>query len=141
MTHMPPRCRSHKDTIIAVLEDGDDFFQSLDSIIAEHKIRSGIVLFGIGMLRDFELGYFDGTAYEFKKYNEPHEAIALHGTIAEGGIHIHAGLSGPDHVIKGGHLNSATVNVTLELSIMRLDTVKMERKINPENGLGKLYLE
>ena len=45
------------------LDHGEDFYECLNKAIVDFNIKSGYVLMGIGMLRDFEIGFFDGEKY------------------------------------------------------------------------------
>jgi len=128
-------------TIIAKLDDGEDLFRSLRSIARTHSIVNGVVLFGIGQLRYFELGYFDGTTYQRKVINEPYELVGLHGTLTpnlDPPMHLHAALSKDDFTIIGGHLFKATVATLNELCIQRLSAIQMGRELDMKTGLRKL---
>ena len=50
---------SESKIIILKLTNDEDVFKSLEKAINAHNIRSGVILSGIGMLKEFELGYFD----------------------------------------------------------------------------------
>lgn len=126
------------------LDSGEDFYQALNKAIDEFEIESGYILTGIGMLRDVEIGYFDGEKYLNQHLEKPHELVSMQGsisTIGETIIHIHCSLAGPDHRIVGGHLNRGTVNVINEILIKRLDDIKLRRKLNPDTGLKELFIE
>ena len=90
--------------IMAKLEDGEDLLASLQRVVKEHRIDSGTVLWGIGMLRDFEVGYFDGKAYHRKTFGAPHELLALHGSIAARAdpvFHLHVAGGNENHGVVG----------------------------------------
>jgi hypothetical protein len=125
------------------LADGEDLFESLKACAAESGIRSAIVLTGIGMLKEFELGYFDGRAYRNEAHSEARELVALHGSITtEGGFvaHLHAALAGPDHGLVGGHLHKAKVCVVNEITILRIDGSAMTRVTDENTNLKLLHL-
>lgn len=116
-----------------------------------------LVLGGIGMLRDFELGYFDGQEYHKRTFVEPYELVALQGTVVADGpggsvgpngadgpgghpiAHLHATLAGPDHKCVGGHLFHGLVGVTLELNLLPLAGPASRRM--EASGLALLQLE
>lgn len=132
------------EIVLAKLEDGEDLFPSLLALAEETGIASGMVLWGIGMLRDVELGYFNGKSYERATYAEPRELLALHGSIAqdaENPLHLHVGLAGRDHVAVGGHLFRARVAVLNEVAVRRLSAIRLGRALNPASGLRELVLE
>lgn len=129
------------NTVIVKLDDGEDLFGSLRSIARTHSIVNGVVLFGIGQLKYFELGYFDGTTYQRRIINEPHELVGLHGTLTpnlDPPVHLHAALSKGDFMIIGGHLFKAMVATLNELCILRLSTIQMGRELDRQTGLRKL---
>ncbi len=104
-----------------------------------------LVLGGIGMLRDFELGYFDGEEYHKRSFAEPYELVTLQGTVVAQGpeglpiAHLHATLASPDHRCVGGHLFSGVVGVTLEVNLLSLPG-PASRQFEP-SGLALLQLE
>ncbi len=129
--------------IVLKLEDGECLFECMDKAIDEFNIKSGFIVLGIGMLTDIEIGFFGKDGYEWKHLHEPHELIALHGSISTKGenvIHLHCGLANKEHEIIGGHLKSAQVYVINEILIKKLVDVELGRNLNPETGLKELYI-
>jgi predicted DNA-binding protein with PD1-like motif len=137
------RSESEKNIVLAKLEHGEDFFAALRKVVDKHGIRSGVILNGIGMLRDFKLGYFPGKGdYDETVYKEPHELTSMSGNIAtkDGDIvfHVHVNVADGKNRVYGGHLFSATVNVVNEISILKLDDIKLSRRISEKTGLAEL---
>ncbi len=131
------------DDVIAKLEDGDDLVRSIEALAAKHRIANGMVMWGIGMLRDFEVGYFNGKEYERATYAEPMELLALHGSFAakaEPRLHVHVAAAGRDHRVVGGHLFRATVAVLSELCLRSLPRTKLSRVHSPRSGLKELRI-
>ncbi len=133
-----------KDIILVKLEDGEDLFPSLEEIIAKYKIGSGMFLGAVGMLENFEIGYFTGTEYIGEFHKTPHELLHLGGSIAqvEGRpmLHIHCSLAGPDYTVMGGHLKKAKVKVLNEIFIRRFNDVMLTRELNPGTELWELKI-
>ena len=130
-----------KNLIIAKLDDGENLFESLKEIIEKHGIKSGLVLSGIGMLRNFVLGYYDGSEYQKKEFKDPCELLSLHGSITTEGkivIHLHTSLADESRNVVGGHLFEAEVCSLNELVIRKLDDIVLSRKSNPVTGLKEL---
>ena len=126
------------------LQDGEDVFECLESACRKHGVESGVILWGIGMLRDFELGIYAPTGYARKRFEGRHELIAFHGSIAMGSdpkFHIHAAGAGPDLRVIGGHLFRATCCVMNEICLERFDRLHLRRKHNPVTNLNELSLE
>ncbi len=130
--------------IVLKLDDGEELFECLENAIAEFDIRSGMIVSGIGMLADFEIGFFNDGKYDWAVHEQPYELVAMHGSIStkdETVIHIHVGLAGADHKLLGGHLKRARVCVVNEILILRLEEMKFSRVLNPNSGLKELKID
>ena len=123
----------HENGLIFVrMDDGEDFYEKLYEVLDKYSVESGVILGGIGMLRDFTIGWFNGKEYEKEKISTPHELVSTSGNISvlENGeifAHIHAALASPDKKLVGGHLFGGTVNNTVELFIYVLEDVQLKR--------------
>ncbi|MDI3472700.1 MAG: uncharacterized protein PWQ20_1054 [Thermotogaceae bacterium] len=122
-----------KDGILFIrMDDGEDFFEKLLEVLKEHSISSAVILSGIGMLRNFEIGWFSGEKYEKEFVKFPSELLSMSGNISlkDSDIfpHIHVVLSDPNKKAFGGHLFSGTVNNTVEMFIMNLENLKLIRE-------------
>jgi len=130
--------------IVVKMDNNEDLFKTLEKLAQDQMIKSGLVLFGIGMLRDYELGYYKGKEYQWTAFSDPAELVALHGTIATvdeaPSIHLHAGLATKDLGLTGGHLKKATVNGLAEIGIIKLTDIELTRKKNPNSGLNELLI-
>jgi predicted DNA-binding protein with PD1-like motif len=141
--------REDDGLVVIRLHEGEDLFPTLLEALARVDLRSGVILTGLGMLKDFELGWFDHSTmgYQKRTFTTPHELVALSGTVAEADIegerrvvpHVHAALAGPDLSMVGGHLWKATVTVLNEISILR-SGLPLLRRHNPATGLMELDL-
>ena len=130
--------------VMVKLSDGEDVFASLEQACREQRIESGGVLWGIGMLQDFELGFFAPDGYERKAFRDRHELLALHGSIAMGSdpkFHIHAAVAGKAHAVVGGHLFRARACVVNEICLERFDRIRLSRRPNPATKLNELHIE
>lgn len=131
--------RRNGNLIISKLEKDDDVFESIEKLIDQYGIKGGIIVSGIGMLKNFEIGYWNGREYEKKFIEENHELVAMHGSISENDpkIHIHVGLAGPDHMLTGGHLISGKADPMVELTILDTD-LPLHRVYNEKTSLKEL---
>jgi predicted DNA-binding protein with PD1-like motif len=127
------------------LEDGDDLFPTLRDFAQRQRVRAASVVEGIGMLKDAEVGYWDGRQYAPQRLTTPHELIALHGSIAEAdgapSVHLHVALGGPDHHVVGGHLLQGTVGVLAEIFVVDFPGRVFGRPLDETFGLRRLDLE
>jgi predicted DNA-binding protein with PD1-like motif len=127
--------------IVVKLNDGEDLFEALNAVIGKHNVGSGLILSGIGMLGDFEIGYYNGSEYQNVTFSHPMELLSMHGSIAKGEeskIHLHVSLANSQHKVIGGHLFKARVCVLNEIVIMRLTDCVLSRKLNEKSGLLEL---
>ncbi|MCX8173646.1 MAG: DUF296 domain-containing protein [Thermoplasmata archaeon] len=122
------------------IEDGENLFDVLEKFVKAEHVSSGVILAGIGMLKDFELGYFDGKEYHRKKYSAPHELVSMKGTVADSLPHIHAALANEKHELLGGHLFSATTCILNEIFIQKLEKINLGRVKNQKTGLMELVI-
>ncbi len=119
--------------IVFRFEDGKDVIENLKLIAKEHQIRSGVILGGIGMLRDFEISFYsrEKRHYVTHRFNEPVELLSFSGNISVGNgetfFHLHVVLSREDDSAIGGHLKNAIVHNTIEGVIMKLSQIELTR--------------
>jgi predicted DNA-binding protein with PD1-like motif len=129
--------RTEREMVVR-MADGEDLVVGL----MELPIESGIVVCGIGMLREIELGYWTGECYEKHRVEPPVELVSLQGTIArladERVVHLHACVAQRDGSTQGGHLFAATVHNTAEIAFSLPQGIVLERRTE-ETGLTGLY--
>jgi predicted DNA-binding protein with PD1-like motif len=94
------------------------------------------------MLRDLEIGYWNGSSYDVQQIADPVELLSLQGNFArkdeERIVHCHATIAKHGAAAFGGHVLKATVNNTAEIYIRVLTKIVLERKME-ETGLAGLY--
>jgi len=128
--------------IVFRFEDGKDVIESLKRVAKEHQVQSGVILSGIGMLRDFEISFYsrEKVNYVTHKFNEPVELLSFSGNISirnsENFFHLHVALAREDDSAIGGHLKKATVHNTLEGVVMKLSEIKLTR----DSETGTLFM-
>ena len=131
--------KTESNVVVVKLCDGEDFFESMEKIVKKCNIESGIVLCGIGQLKNFELGYFDGKKYVRKTFEKPMELVSMQGSIA-GTFHIHCALADEKQRIYGGHLFKGVVGVVNEIVILKLNKIKLKREKDKKTGLKPLKI-
>lgn len=102
------------------LEEGEDFYPSVKRILMAEGLTTAVLLSAAGMLREAELGWFDGENYLIRSCESPHEILSLTGTVnrkPDGSvfIHCHGSLGDREHRAFGGHLIRARVCQSCEL--------------------------
>ncbi|MGI0148812.1 MAG: PPC domain-containing DNA-binding protein [Thermoplasmata archaeon] len=136
--------RQEGNTIFVTLSDGEDLFPSLETVAREHRLESGSVLWGIGMMQDFEIGFFRPSGYEKTSFSDRHELLGLHGSLAmraDPKIHLHATVGRPDHSAIGGHLFRAKAAVVNEIQIARFEAIRFNRRFDEKTGLRELVFD
>lgn len=130
--------------VMVKLSDGEDVFEGLAEAATTHRIESGAILWGIGMLQGFEIGFFAPSGYEKHTFPSRHELLAFHGSItmrAEPKFHIHVAVAGPDHGVIGGHLFGAKACIVNEICLARFAKIRAGRRLNEKTTLRELTLE
>jgi uncharacterized protein len=137
--------RLSKGSLIIKLEEGEGVHESISTICDESGVRMGWVHSGIGILRDFTLGYYTKEGYLKKLFGEPHELLSLSGTITldeKVPIHLHASLANKEYGVVGGHLFSGTVTNLNEIMISRMpEDVWIGRSFNPKTEYYELDIK
>jgi len=126
------------EDLVCRLQDGEDLLPSLLSL----EVDSGVIVNGVGMLRDLEFGYWDGSGYLVEHVSEPVELLSLQGNIAlfgkERTIHCHAAVARRGGEALGGHVLRATVHNTTETLVRLLPGIHLDRR-EEKTGLRGLY--
>lgn len=127
------------------LDEGQDLFETLSEFARAQDLGAAAVVFGIGMFRRSTFGFWDGSRYRPHELTDPHEVVALHGTIARAdgqpSIHLHGAVAGPDHRVVGGHLMRATVGILQEVVLESFPNRTFGRLMDESLGLRMLDLE
>jgi len=135
---------ARKDAFVLIrLEHREDILESIKQTIKEER-STMIVVSGLGMISEFELGYLDRGSYLKKSYDEPHELLALQGTISTEGeprIHIHATVANKEHHAFGGHLMRGKAWMSNEIGLIRLERLISVRSLDPEKMVGILHIK
>lgn len=133
------------DLIVIRLEPDEEVHAALLSAVQAAGASQGMVLSGIGQLRDIKLGFLHAGAegYSFQVFSGPAEVLALVGNISRKGgapmAHLHAVLGRDDFSVFGGHFAEGFVTATLEVAVWAVgEGVVMERR--PEGAMMGLYI-
>ncbi len=132
--------RRENQHVIVKLDMDEDILVMLKEVTEKENIKNGYILNGIGACRLVEIGYMKGKEYVRDKIENNMEITSFAGTITEGdpSMHIHINVAGEDHVTKGGHFFGGKAHPLMEILILVLDQVKMDRKLNEKSGLKEL---
>jgi hypothetical protein len=124
------------------LQRGEEIITSLTSLAEKEQIQSGF-LFGLGAVANPKLGYYDSKTREYQSetFEGEFEIVNLTGNISqlEGKPFIHAHMTISDEECRafGGHLFSAQIHATGEITILDFG-LSVSRKLDQEIGLKLL---
>jgi predicted DNA-binding protein with PD1-like motif len=142
--------------IVARVKPGSDLLRSLQKIAAEEGITSGVIVSGVGLLRQARLRNCKSLPEEypitdgnrtFLSFEKPLEILSISGnvTLAEGEplVHAHLTLSsveGDEITVIGGHLIEGCVIFGFsEFAILELEGVEMVKRFDEETRTLQLF--
>ncbi len=125
------------------LDDGEDIVESILKSARDSR-STMLICTGLGMITDFELGYFEKGEYITRACPEPHELLSIQGVISGYGehrVHIHVSVADREHRAFGGHLLRGKAWMSNEIGILRLDGVRSTREFDAEKKVAVLNLQ
>ncbi len=142
--------------IVARVKPGSDLLRSLQKIVAEEGITSGVIVSGVGLLKQARLRNCKSLPEEypitdanrtFLSFEKPLEILSISGnvTLAEGEplVHVHLTLSsveGTEITVIGGHLiEGCEVFGFSEFAILELEGVEMVKRFDEETRTLQLF--
>ncbi len=137
------RLANSTQPFILVLNSGDDLRESINRCVKDAKLK-GASVSGLGQLHNPALAYFSSnpddkpTVTTFPGY---YELAALNGNVTNNAgqyyTHLHAVLA--DKKFRGiaGHVNSAKVGLTVEITIVPFSG-SVQRAVDPKTGFGPI---
>jgi len=134
--------------IAARLFEGEDIYESIESIAGKENIKAAAVLITGGLRKaDVVVGPKQEKPKivgNFKPFAGPGEVLGV-GTIYRDGkqpkLHIHTAIGKEDQVMVGCPRGGASTFLILEVTIIEIDQVEAERKLDESTGLNLLKFE
>jgi predicted DNA-binding protein with PD1-like motif len=123
------------------LNPGDLLKESVEKIVKEHGIKSGVVLSAVGALDHaaIRLAGKSSKSLVVAQWPGPFEIVSVTGTLSPDGCHLHAALGDADGVVHGGHIMpGCVVGFTCELVLLAFDDVAFSRAMNEATGFPEL---
>jgi predicted DNA-binding protein with PD1-like motif len=123
-----------------VLERGESVRDVLTTAATDHEWGSAVIISGLGAVTNITCGDYDvpTKSYRMQTYDTPHEVVSLTGnlTTKEGQPfwHLHGVFSNEHNETRAGHLEAATVAITLELAIL-ITPATLMREYDATTGL------
>ena len=105
--------------LLVRLDKGEELHDAIRRL-GDHGINTAAITSGIGRIRETVIGFLDSEGiYQKVRFEEPMELLSMQGNLAPGPdgpfTHIHIVASDDNHVVRGGHLFEAIVEVTAEI--------------------------
>jgi predicted DNA-binding protein with PD1-like motif len=144
MKHKTVHLGDARRMFVLVFDLGDDLMPELQQFVEVQHILAATLL-GIGAFHRATVAYYDMEAkrYEPIAVDEQVEVISFTGNVAEyegkPKIHAHVLLGYRDGHTAGGHLLSAVVRPTLEVTLEELGA-SLQRRDRPDIGIPLLDL-
>jgi predicted DNA-binding protein with PD1-like motif len=130
------------DILMLRLDHGEDILASVLKGV-EGERSTLLITTGLGMIHDFELGYFDNGNYIKARFKESFELLSMQGSVASDGeprIHIHVTVADKEHRAFGGHLMAGKAWMSNEIGMIRIAGHRSRREFNPEKNVGILHI-
>lgn len=124
------------------LERGEDLFQGVERVLEKEGVKNAYIASAVGSIEQLEYHRpktMDiATEDEFLSLEGPYEFGGVTGTVFDGVAHFHFSAGGVNG-IHAGHLERGTkVLYLLELIVIELKGLNLQRKLTPEN-VKKLF--
>jgi len=143
--------------IVTRLKPNNDLLQSIKSLVEKEGIKAGVILSGIGLLKKASIRNCKVLPKEFPitdanrsflTFQKPLEILSLSGNISEVKgeplVHAHITLSyveGEEISVIGGHLIEGCLTFGfVEIFIMELKNIKLEKEFDPETKTLQLFV-
>ena len=134
--------------ISARLSEGDDLYESIESIAKTENIKAATILITGGIRK---ASVVVGPSQEkpelkpdMRSFTGPGETLGV-GTLYwddQGPkLHLHAGMGRGDNVMVGCPRGGAEIFLILEVTIIEIDGINAQRKLDPQSNLKLLSYE
>ena len=105
--------------IILRFKYNSDLLQGLEEMADEHGIRNGVILSGIGSMRNYHIHYVSNNEFPSKNIyvkdrDAPSDLVSINGYIIDGRVHAHVTLANEEGAF-GGHLEYGTTVFTFAI--------------------------
>jgi predicted DNA-binding protein with PD1-like motif len=126
-------------TVAVRLRPGQDLKRELLAVAERERIQAGWVLTGVGSLSRATLR-LAGAARHASLQGDL-EIVALVGTLALAGSHLHLAVADDHGTTVGGHLaDGCVVRTTAEVVVGADDRLRFDREPDPETGYDELVV-
>jgi len=137
--------KSRQDNLLVVrFADGEDLIGGIEKVLKEEGIFSGIILGGVGMVKNTALSFYMGRGeYETVPVADEAELCSLNGNVStldgELVVHAHAVVGRKGGGALAGHVSKTQVHMTAEVAIF-VAPQQLTRTVDSQTGLRTLTL-
>jgi uncharacterized protein len=126
-------------TVAVRLRPGQDLRGELLAVAERERIQAGWVLTGVGSLSRATLRLAGAARHATLEGDL--EIVALVGTLAQGGSHLHLAVADDHGATVGGHLaEGCVVRTTAEVVVGADDRLRFDREPDPDTGYDELVV-
>jgi len=121
------------------LKPDEDLRQSLQNFAKQQNIQAGFILSAVGSLKKASIRYANQENSTI--LHEKSEILALNGTLANTGLHLHITIADPQGKTVGGHLSDGCIiYTTAEIIIGTSEEFRFRRALDPQTGYYELEI-
>lgn len=121
------------------LKPNQDLRKSLKEFTVQQDIKAGFILTAIGSLKQATIRFANQN--DSTVLNDKFEILALNGTLATTGIHLHIAISDKQGKTIGGHLdNGCIIYTTAEIVIGESENFTFLRTLDEQTGYQELEI-
>jgi predicted DNA-binding protein with PD1-like motif len=129
--------------LVLSLMPGEMLLESIVAACRRHRVVDGVVVSGIGTLKNCHLHAITGTGFPPKnryfEIRKPLELVSLSGVIADHEPHLHVAVSWLDRQTWSGHLHEGSeVAYLAEVAVLCLSGPRMKRRADPRRKISLL---
>ena len=131
------------DMVVIGLGPGEMLLESIRQALADQGVRNGVVVSGIGTLKNLRMHYILHTDFppadEIVSIERPLELLSVSGVIADGQPHLHVVVScGRDEVYAGHLEDRSEVAYLAEIAVLKCNDLEMVRCRDDERKVALL---
>jgi len=139
------KSKEKENLIFIRIYENEDINEKIKLSCKKHKVKTAIIISGIGQVKELTLGYFKQKGdYSPKYYKKAFEILNLSGNIIKQSddylLHLHITLGDQNKNAIGGHFIKGKVSVTAEIALLKTN-ISLKRRLDKKTGLQALNLE
>ena len=136
-------CDAGTELVVVALAPGEMLLESIQEAIAEKDVRNGVVISGIGTLKNLRMHYILHTSFppEDKIVNieRPLELVSVSGIVADGEPHLHVAVSCAQDEVWCGHLEPGSeVAYLAEIATLKCNDLDIARRLDEQRQVKLL---